>query len=62
MFKNVPPKLRQYDFDGRKIQYREFDVNSKIQGMPRDKERFVIGDDGRLYYSNDHYQTFTRII
>lgn len=61
-FKNKPPKLPQYDKNGNKIEYREFDVNSKIDGQPRDRERFVRGSDGRTYYSDDHYETFTEII
>ena len=61
-FKNIPPKLPQKDSNGRKIEYREFDVNSKISGKPRDRERFVRGSDGRTYYSDDHYETFTEII
>ena len=48
--------------NGRKIDYREFDVNSKISGKPRDRERFVRGSDGRTYYSYDHYETFTEMI
>lgn len=60
-FKNVPSKLPNQDSNGKKIDYREFDVNSKIPGKPRDKERFVRGSDGSTYYTNDHYQTFTKI-
>ena len=62
LYKNDPQKLLQYDSKGRKIEYREFDVNSKLPGKPRDAERFVKGDDGRIYYTNDHYNTFTEII
>ena len=61
-FKNVPPKLPKTDSNGKKIEYREYDVNSKIPGQPRDRERFVRGSDGRTYYSNGHYETFTEII
>lgn len=61
-FKNVPPKLPQRDSNGKKIDYREYDVNSKIFGRPRDGERFVVGSDGSIYYTNDHYETFIKII
>ena len=61
-FKNKPPKLPQYDKQGNKIHYREFDVNSKLKGQPRDKERFVRGSDGKTYYSDNHYETFFKII
>ena len=61
-FDNEPPKLPQRDLKGKKIEYREYDVNSKIPGQPRDRERFVRGSDGRTYYSDDHYETFVEII
>ncbi len=39
--------------------YREYDVNPKIRGRPRDAERIVIEQDtGTAYYTGDHYQTF----
>lgn len=28
------------------VNYKEYDVNPKIEGVPRDDERIVIGDDG----------------
>ncbi len=47
--------------DGTPISYREFDVNNKIAGQNRDNERFVIGDDGSVYYTSDHYRHMTRV-
>ena len=41
--------------------YKEFDVNVRTPGASRDSIRFVSGSDGTVYYTNDHYQTFTRI-
>lgn len=39
--------------------YREYDVNPKLQGWPRDAERIVIEQKtGRAYYTADHYRTF----
>jgi ribonuclease T1 len=39
--------------------YREYDVNPKRPGHPRDAERIVMEQKtGRAYYSGDHYQTF----
>lgn len=61
-YENEPPKLPKYDEQGNKILYREFDVNSKLEGQPRDSERFVRGSDGNTYYSDDHYDTFFKII
>lgn len=43
------------------INYKEYDVNPKIKGSDRGAERLVIGDDGSIWYTNDHYKTFTRI-
>jgi ribonuclease T1 len=39
--------------------YREYDVNPKIRGRPRDAERIVIEQDtGRAYYTGNHYRMF----
>jgi len=43
------------------IRYKEYDVNPKISGQSRGTERLVIGDDGSAWYTNDHYETFTKI-
>ena len=34
---------------------KEFDVNNRIPGMDRDAERFVVGSDGSIYYTDSHY-------
>jgi ribonuclease T1 len=42
--------------------YREYDVNAKQPGRPRDGERIVIEQQtGHAYYSGDHYRTFAPI-
>ena len=51
-----------YDSNGNQIKYYEYDVNNRIQGMPRDGERFVRDDTGNMYYTNDHYRTFIQIV
>ncbi|HJT19822.1 MAG TPA: ribonuclease domain-containing protein [Nitrospira sp.] len=39
--------------------YREYDVNPKVRGRPRDAERIVIEQQtGTAYYTGDHYRTF----
>ena len=43
------------------VNYREYDVNPYIKGQNRGAERIVIGDDGSVWYTNDHYFTFIRI-
>ena len=46
---------------GRLITYREWDVDPYQKGVNRGAERIVIGSDGRAYYTNNHYGTFTLI-
>lgn len=41
--------------------YREYDVNPYIKGQNRGNERIVIGDDGSVWYTNNHYKTFKEI-
>jgi RHS repeat-associated protein len=53
--------LPQADANGTPITYREWDVNPRTPGVNRGAERVVTGSDGNSYYTNDHYQTFTRI-
>jgi len=62
IFRNADSRLPTRDFRGRTITYREFDVNNKIQGMRRDAQRFVVGSDGSVYFTADHYRTFIRIL
>ena len=53
--------LPTLDRSGNQITYREFDVNNRISGSSRDSERFLVGSDGSIYYTPDHYGTFIRI-
>lgn len=46
---------------GKKISYREWDVNPKIPGKNRGAERLVTGNDKSAYYTRDHYETFVRV-
>ncbi len=39
--------------------YHECDVN--YQGGYRQEERLIYGEDGSIYYTSDHYQTFTQL-
>lgn len=43
------------------VNYKEYDVNPFVKGQSRGTERIVIGDDGSVWYTNDHYHTFTEI-
>ena len=40
--------------------YKEYDVNTRIQGVDRGTERMVIDSStGKSWYTNDHYYNFT---
>jgi len=43
------------------VTYKEYDINPKIPGKNRGAERIVIGSDGSVWYTSDHYVTFTRL-
>ena len=47
--------------NGTPITYREFDVHPHMPGVNRGAQRIVIGSNGRAYYTNDHYATFTEM-
>ncbi len=47
--------------DGQRIRYQEWDVNPKVQGQNRGTQRMCTGDDGRSWYTSDHYKSFTEI-
>ncbi len=61
VFSNREKIVPETDANGNPIQYQEWDVNPKIQGQNRGAERILTGSDGRAWYTNDHYQTFTEI-
>jgi guanyl-specific ribonuclease Sa len=43
------------------VTYREYDVNIKSPGQPRDSERLVIGKDGSAFYTPNHYENLIPI-
>jgi hypothetical protein len=59
---NYDDQLPIYGDNGSVLSYNEFDVNNKIQGQSRDAERFVVASDGCVYYTNNHYDSFEKII
>jgi dienelactone hydrolase/guanyl-specific ribonuclease Sa len=60
-FGNFERRLRVTDDKGRRIKYREWDVNPLRPGVNRGPERLVTGSDGTAYYTDDHYSTFKKI-
>ena len=47
--------------NGTRIRYQEWDVNPKVQGQNRGTQRLCTGDDGRSWYTSDHYKSFTEV-
>jgi dienelactone hydrolase len=60
-FGNFEKRLAATDSAGRRIKYREWDVNPLRPGVNRGPERLVTGSDGSAYYTEDHYATFKKI-
>lgn len=60
-FRNREGRLPATDDAGKRIAYREWDVNPKKAWQSRDAERIVTGSDGSAWYTGDHYDTFTRM-
>ena len=60
-FGNFEKRLPQTDGQGKRVRYREWDVNPLRPGANRGAERLVTGPDGAAYYTADHYETFKKI-
>lgn len=60
-FGNFERLLPQNDRTGKRIRYREWDVNPRRPGVNRGAERMVTGSNGRAYYTSDHYKSFKSI-
>jgi ribonuclease T1 len=61
IFQNREQHLQARDENNKKIKYQEWDVNPKKKGKNRGTERLITGSDGRAWYTNDHYATFTEV-
>jgi ribonuclease T1 len=60
-FTNREKVLPLTNANGERIKYQEWDVNPKVQGQNRGTQRMCTGDDGRSWYTSDHYKSFTEI-
>ena len=60
-FKNTEGLLPKTDATGAPIKYKEYDINPYKKDVDRGAERVVSGSDGKYYYTNDHYKSFTVI-
>jgi ribonuclease T1 len=61
VFGNYEGGLPRYDSRRKRIEYREWDVRPKAEGRNRGAERLVTGNDGRAWYTADHYRTFVEV-
>lgn len=60
-FLNAERRLPATDAQGRRLKYREWDVNPHRQGVNRGADRLITGSDGSAYFTSDHYRTFKKI-
>ena len=60
-YRNDDGFLPSTDHSGKPIEYRKFDVNNRAPGQGRDAQRFVVGSDGSIYYTDEHYHGFVKI-
>ncbi len=58
-YEELLPKTNK--FTQKKINYREWDVNRRMEGKNRGAERLVTGNDSSAYYTRDHYKSFVQI-
>lgn len=61
-YKNRSKTLPETTADGDAITYKEYDAEETPDGQIRGTKRFVRGNDGKVYYTDDHYNTFKEII
>lgn len=60
-FKNIEKRLPLRNKKKEKIKYREWDIWPKKYGKNRGPERLVTSDDGRAWYSPNHYKSFMEL-
>lgn len=61
VFGNYEGQLPRYNLKRKRIEYREWDVRPRAEGRNRGSERLVTGNDGRAWYTADHYRTFLEV-
>jgi guanyl-specific ribonuclease Sa len=61
VFGNYEGQLPRYNARRKRIEYREWDVRPRAEGQNRGTERLVTGNDGRAWFTADHYRTFTEV-
>jgi guanyl-specific ribonuclease Sa len=41
--------------------YKYYDIHPEVKGVDRGEERLVLGNDGSTWYTDNHYETFTKL-
>ena len=54
-------QLPTSDDSGTPITYTEYTVNPRPPGQNLDGKRIVLGTDGRVWYTDDHFEHWTRV-
>ena len=60
-FRNDDNDLPNFDKIGNPLTYKEYDVFFSDSEKTRGLNRFVRSSDGKVYFTDDHYETFTLI-
>ena len=60
-FGNYEHRLAATDHSGKRVKYREWDVNPHRAGVNRGVERLITGSDETAWYTDDHYTTFKKL-
>lgn len=61
-FMNKEGLLPSHTTYGSKITYREWDIKPLVSYNKRGLERLVTGNDGSVWYTTEHYGSFTEVI
>ncbi len=61
VFPNYEGELPRFDAKGRRILYRQWEVQPKARGGDGGREQLVTGSDGRAWYSGDRGRTYTEV-
>ena len=60
-FHNYDNDLPNFDKNGNSLTYKEYDVFFSNSEKTRGLNRFVRSSEGKVYFTDDHYETFTLI-
>lgn len=61
VFGNYEGALPRFNARRKRIAYREWDVHPWAEGRNRGTERLITGNDGRAWFTADHYRTFVEV-